>query len=373
MTDLSAVDALIADLRGGPDHQALFYALLMRKRVELGVSPFPLGPAADLPDAVHAEYEDVIRAAAREVGDRLLAAGDIPAAWPYFRMIGDPAPVRAAIADYAPPAEGADVYPLVEIAWQQLVLPEKGFDLVLDTSGVCSAVTMVQGADLSQNPTVRDHCVARLVAALHAQLLDRLRADAVHRGLNVPENATVSEIVTEYPQLLADENYHVDVSHLASVVQLALQLPAGAAAERALGLCGYGRHLAPNLRGDPGVPFEDTYVDYAEYLAVTTGRGTAAGLAHFERKLAAADADDARFMAEVLVTLYLRANRPADALRVGRAHLADVSAAHLTCPPVDELAKRAGDYAGLAADAEKRGDVVTALAARIAGGLAASR
>lgn len=365
---LAAVDELIDDRRSAGDYQALFYALLMRKRVELGVSPFPLGPAADLPDDAHADYEDAIRAAARHVGGLYLTAGDITQAWPFYRMLGESDPVRRAMRDYVP-APDADVYPVVEIAWQQAVWPERGFDLVLDRSGVCSAVTMVQSADLRASPAVRDYCVGRLVRALHAQLSERLRADAEHRDLAVPDGATVPEMVGRFPQLTADDNYHVDVSHLSSVCTLAMQLPAGPDAELALELCGYGQHLAPGLRGDPGVPFEETYTDYAQYLNVTAGRDVAGGLSHFETKLARAvelDPDDARFVAEVLVTLYLAAGRPADALAVGRRHLAGVPEAHLTCPGPTELARRANDYAGLAADADAAGDKVTALAARLA-------
>jgi len=42
----AAVDQLCADLRELGDFNALFYALLMKKRVELGVCPFPTGAAA---------------------------------------------------------------------------------------------------------------------------------------------------------------------------------------------------------------------------------------------------------------------------------------------------------------------------------------
>ena len=40
----AAADALIAELRTAEDFNSLFYALLLKKRIELGVSPFPTGP-----------------------------------------------------------------------------------------------------------------------------------------------------------------------------------------------------------------------------------------------------------------------------------------------------------------------------------------
>src|SRR5579885_634403 len=93
---LAAIDKLCDELRQAEDFQNLFYARLMRKRVELGVPPFPTGPSAELPPQTHAPYEEAIRQAGREVGQLYLDRGDIPKAWMYFRMLGEPAPVREA-------------------------------------------------------------------------------------------------------------------------------------------------------------------------------------------------------------------------------------------------------------------------------------
>src|SRR5829696_8857636 len=85
----SAIDRLCQSLRNSGDHHLLFYALLMKTRQALGVNTVPTGPANSLPASVHTAYEDGIRAAAREVGGLLLAAGQIAPAWTYFRMIDE--------------------------------------------------------------------------------------------------------------------------------------------------------------------------------------------------------------------------------------------------------------------------------------------
>src|SRR5215217_7993797 len=68
----AAIDTLIAELKAAEDFGGLFYALLLKKRVELGVSPFPTGPASELPAHTHEPYEDAIRSASREVGQLAL-------------------------------------------------------------------------------------------------------------------------------------------------------------------------------------------------------------------------------------------------------------------------------------------------------------
>ena len=157
----AAIDQLVAELRAAEDFQNLFYALLLKKRVELGVSPFPTGLSSELPSHTHEPYEQAIRDAGRHVGNIYLKRGELPKAWTFFRMLGEPAPVRDALAKLDPKPED-DIYPLIEIAWQNGLLPKKGFDLVLDRLGLCSAITMVSGSDLSSNPDLRDYCITGL-------------------------------------------------------------------------------------------------------------------------------------------------------------------------------------------------------------------
>ncbi len=360
---LPAVDALVAELRAAGDLPNLFYARLMRKRVELGLPPFPTGPSAELPDETHDAYEAAIRDAGREVGGLFLDRGDIPRAWMYFRMLGEPEPVKQALANYDPGPDD-DTYPVVEVAWQQGVLPEKGFDVILDRHGICSAITMVHSADLAQNPALRDYCVKRLVRSLHEQLVERLRNDLQSRGLDA-SGSTVPELLRD--ELFGEDLYHIDVSHLSSVVQLALHLSPGPELDLARGLCAYGAKLSPGLRGDNDPPFDETYSDYQRYLDVLTGVDTEAGLAHFRDKTERFAAEGYQFPAEVLVNLLLRVDRLPDALAIAQQYLSEADDRHLSCPGVTELARRAKDYTSLAEAARGKGDPVSYLAGLIAG------
>ena len=252
----AAVDELVAELRKGDDTQGLFYALLMKKRVELGVSPFPTGPANELPPETHEPYEDAIRDAGRHVGGLLLARKEYAKAWAFYRMLNEPEPVRDALDAFTPGPDD-DVYPIIEIAWQGGLLPKKGFDLVLDRHGICSAITMVSGSDLASNPDLREYCITNLARALHAQLTERVRNDLTGRGVTVPDGATIPQLVELDPALFADDAYHIDTSHLSSVVQMSTQLPPGAGVNFARELCAYGRKLAPNLQGNNDAPFEE--------------------------------------------------------------------------------------------------------------------
>ena len=77
----AAIERLCASLRDRKDYTNLFYALLLKKRHELGVPPVPTGSATELPQEVHAVYEEAIRQAGRMVGKLYLDEGNIPQAW----------------------------------------------------------------------------------------------------------------------------------------------------------------------------------------------------------------------------------------------------------------------------------------------------
>lgn len=360
---ISAADLLISQLRQTENYPALFYARLLKARLQLGVSPFPTGPAADLPEHVHESYEQAIREAAREVGGLLLAKNDIPRAWAYFRLIGESQPVKDALENWQPNAED-DIYPLVDVAWHQRVHPTRGFDLILDRNGICSAITTLNTTDLTGDPALRLNCIRKLVTALHKQLRDRLIANLA------PDTATgsasIRDVLTK-TDAHADA-YLIDVSHLSSVVQMTLDLPPGdPVLPLSRDLCAYGRTLPPELRGRGDPPFEDTYDDYARVLGLLAGDDVDETLQHFERKASLAAAQHDTFPAEVLVNLFVRLDRLPDALAVARRFLSDAEDTSLTCPSVMELARRTGDFEAMARLAQSKGDAVTFLAAAIAG------
>jgi hypothetical protein len=363
----AAVDTLIAELRTAEDYGNLFYALLMKKRIELGVSPFPTGPSADLPPSTHEPYENAIREAGRHVGGLFLKKGDLPKAWNFFRMLGEPEPVREALEKFQPQPED-DIYPLIEIAWQGGVLPKKGFDLILDRHGVCSAITTVSSSDLNSNPELRDHCIGKLVHAIHDQLSERVRADLEGRGHMVPPGATLTRMVEGHPELFSEDSYHIDTSHLSSVCQMSMYLPKGPENDLARDLCEYGRRLAPNIRGGGGdAPFEDTYEDFLAFLNVIAGVKVEEGLARFKMKAEREAVEGASYAAQIYVNLLLRIDRVKDALAAAKAMLANEDERNLICPSVTELAKRLNDFQSMAEIAKARQDAVGFLAGLIAG------
>jgi hypothetical protein len=369
----AAIDLLCESLRERKDYANLFYALLLRKRQALGVSPVPTGSSQDLPGSVHGPYEDAIRDACRTVGRLYLEADDIPHAWAYYRMLGEAEPVARAIADVRL-VEGEDCQALIDIAYHQGVNPRKGFELILQRYGICNAITTLGSQEAPFGPEVRECCVKRLVRALHEELRGRLAADiAHHEGAASAEGLagkSIPELLAGRDWLFEDElAYHVDVSHLSSVVQMAGQLPPGEELQLARELCDYGRRLSPRFQYAADPPFEDQYRAYGLYLAALAGDGVNEALAYFRAKAAEADPEEVgTFPTEVLVNLLLRTGRRQEALEVARRSLANVDERRLLCPGIVELCDRAHDYEALAEVARAQDNPVHFVAGLIAAG-----
>ena len=193
-----------------------------------GPTRFLPDPAEELPEVLHTPYEEAIRDASRTVGQLFLEAGDIPHAWNYFRLIGEPGPVRDAL-DAARPGEDEEFYPLVEIALHHRVHPTKGFDLVLERQGICSAITLFQRLRGGPGPGRYEPiapagwwrlCTSNSVSGLLAEIRQ-------HDNTEPPADATVSQLIEGRDWLFGEDAYLIDVSHLGAIVQAAMHLPPG--------------------------------------------------------------------------------------------------------------------------------------------------
>src|SRR5262249_1705026 len=142
--------------------------------------------------------------------------------------------------------------------------------------------------------------------------------------------------------LFADEAYHIDTSHLSSVVQMAMHLPPCPEVGLARELCEYGQKLSGKFLGEGNPPFEDQYTAYGLHLAAVAGERVDEAIAYFKHQAEVADPEEiGTYPAEVLVNLLLRLGRPDEALEVARKHLAGADAGRrLTCPGVAELCQK---------------------------------
>ena len=353
-----ALDVLIDLAKSDKNYSLLFEARLMQARHKIGLPLIFSDSLDELAEPTRQSYEHAMREAAREAGSLYLESGDITRAWPYFRAVGEPAPVAAAIEaiDSHEQMDG-----IIEIAFGQSVNPRKGFELLLKQYGICRAIGFFSQYP---DPKTRAQCAILLVRTLYDELVENLKHAISQREGRPPDEAKVSELIRDRDWLFGDLDYYVDTSHLTSILPLALEFDDPQALQFAIELCDYGMHLSQNFqsfRMDP--PFDDIYKDHAIYFRALLGRDVDAAVAHFRNKIGGGEA--AIGPAQVLVMLLARSKRYREALDISLEYLSDQNPHQLICPTVAQLCQLAGDYKCLQAVAQRQGDMLNFTAAAI--------
>jgi hypothetical protein len=368
----AALDRLADDLDAAGDYRALLDAMLLKARHELGLPLIAPASMADVPETLRTQYEDRYVEAIRLVGSRYLASGDIPTAWAYYRVIGENQAIARALDEYRPDDDGGDgerLGAVIEVAFNHGVHPRRGFELILEHYGTCSAISAFEGLP-GQDEAVRVACAERLIRQLHRDLSANIRADIAGRGqLAPPAGASIAELVAGRDWLFAEDSYHIDVSHLSSVVRMSVLATDPEAIAMAADLTEYGRRLAPRLQFEGVPPFERVFDDHRVYLRALMGCEVDAAIAHFRAKLGPPgrgpdpESPDPAVAAQTLVNLLVRLGRLEEAIEVSSQYLAGLPDGALFCPGVAQLCQRAGDPKRLVEIARHRRDLVSYTAA----------
>jgi hypothetical protein len=386
-----ALDRLILALREQKDYHRLFDALIVRKRHAMGLPLVPRGKLTDLPEPLQKQFEDYYIEACREVGQLYLDEGNIPQAWLYLNTIGETDKVAEAIERL-----GADdvADEVIEVAFQHGAHPRKGFEFIMRRYGVCSAITCFEQLAQAEPAVLRD-CARLLLRQLHRDLTESIRRDIENNEGNAPEGTSIPELIEGRDWLFGEMNYHVDTSHLSSVVRFCRLLEDKEDLALAVELTEYGRRLSSNFQFPGEPPFENVYEDHRIYFRTLLGQDVEAGIAHFRAKLdaavaeakeAAAEAsqadagpeplalpmlgmagarDNVNPAAEVLVGLLARVGRTDEAIAVSVEHLKSEPVGRNGTPSLADLCRRAGDFHSLAEASRRKGDLVNFTAALV--------
>lgn len=365
-----AFEQLFDRFRREKQYRQLFDARLMKKRLELGLPLLSQPTLESLPADLQPRYQEGYVQAAREVGELLLAEGNIPRAWPYFRAIGDQKPVADALDRFDVAATGdADAQELlnatIQIAYQEAVNPRRGLELILKHYGLCRAITMFSGYPQQDG---RDASLALLIRTLHGEIVDNLKREIAAVEGAAPDTASIPELIGGRDWLFANNAQYTDSSHIPPVLKLSGDLEDAASLRLAIELAEYGVHLGPMFQYEDDPPFERVYEDRRIYLRALAGEDVADAVRHFDAKAHTFDAGGySNRPAEVLVQLLVRLERYGEARDVFRRYLGDAPADDLSCPTLPQLCEMAGDPDELKRVGRDQQDPLTYLAGLLGG------
>jgi hypothetical protein len=323
----AAIDELQRALETRGELHRLFDAILLKKKFEMGL-PLSRPTSFDsVPEERQAEFEEAYIAAARRVGAAFLAENNIPQAWIYLRTIREPQGVAQAldriVVDNGLPENVDD---LITVALYERAHPVKGLELMLQSRGTCNTISAFDQAVPQISAEERIRGAELLVRHLYGELLQSVCRDIERRGEATFTGKTLREAMAGRDWLFDDGNYHVDVSHLGSVVRFARFLtPESPELQTVLQLTEYGMRLSPQFQfpGDP--PFDAYYPAHLHFFRILADDQRDAAVAYFHERLqTTADAEDRRLIAYVLVDLLVRIGAKNEAVAVAKDFLSDL-------------------------------------------------
>ncbi len=360
----ASLDFLIEQFKTSKRFELLFEALLMKTRLALGVPLVQTDASANLSGVARDAYDQAMIDAARQVGELFLAEGKIDRAWPYFRAVGDVAPITAAIDAIPANADlGDQLDSVIAIAFQDGVHPVKGLELILERHGMCRAITSFGMYPVQNN---RAECIKMLVRGIHDEVRRRMTYAIESQEGYKPEAASLLDLWTGRDWLFGDYDYYVDTSHLTSLLPYSLEVTDDETLQLCRELCEYGKRLSSNFQYKGQPPFQNSFEAYGHYIQALRGVDVDEHAAYFEKIVAATDFEEVGpAPAHVLINLLVRLGRYERALEVSLAYLSNDQFSGSACPSALQLCYLSGNFARLKDLARERGDLLSYTAASL--------
>ncbi|MCA9014724.1 MAG: hypothetical protein KDA77_05255 [Planctomycetaceae bacterium] len=322
----AVLDRLIEALTEQKNYHRLFDALLMQKKQTLGVELLQPTSFDPVPEEQKKEFEQAYIDAARKVGSLFLDEKMYSDAWLYFQTIQEPEPVADALNKINPRTipEGK-VEELIQVCVYEGANPEKGFEIMLHVNGICNTITVFDQMNAQLKPDSRQKVARLLVDQLYGDLVQSLQYQVQQKVPMAPPTENLRELMVGRDWMFEGGSYHIDVSHLNSVVRFARLLKGDdPSLAKVIELCEYGSRLDSQFQYPGESPFEDFYPGHLHFFKALTGAESDRnlGIAYFERKLEQEpDEEDKQMIAYVLIDLLTRVNQNERAIELAETYL----------------------------------------------------
>lgn len=355
----AALDCLEQSLRSQKKYHELFEALKMKLRQQLDLPLWYQESASDsdLDGEVEERLEKGLLDACQQVGMLLLDEGRVREAWMYLRPVGN----KTQVAERLRQLDVADdqIDELIEVTVYEGVDPATGFARILDRYGTCNAITTFDSQAPAMEASARRAVAGMLVRHLHQELVENVRAHIERQEEQAPPPSSLRELCDGRDWLLADGSYHIDTSHLSSVVRCGRLLEDRAELELALDLAEYGERLDKSLQYAGEEPFADNYRAHRHYFQALLGRHVDAALAFFRQRAETVDAHQEGTLAiEVYIELLARCGKLEEALDTSLSMLPPGTHTRGAAPSLLELSRQAGNYEKVTHLCRERGDLL---------------
>ena len=319
----------------------LFEILKMQTRNDLSL-PISGSGTENLSEEKQRQLEDALFDACEKVGKLLMKDGQVREAWAYLRPVGKIDEVRELVEAIEVTDENVDA--IVEVALSEGVSPEYGFGIVLERYGTCNSITTYDAEISRRSPEDQRSAAQMLVEHLHEELTANVSSDVERQQGKKPTEETLKELIDDRDWLFEGNAYHVDTTHLASVIRFARVLEDKDALRTAIDLAEYGNQLSEQYHYDGDEPFKDLYPSSLLFLKALVGESVEEATKYFAEKAENVDAYyDGTIAIEYYIGLLARTNQHKKAIEESIRLLPDGPRVGIA-PTLFDLSQKADSY-----------------------------
>jgi hypothetical protein len=353
----ATLEKLAQYLRQNHQYHDLFDVRLMQARHKHGLPIIWTKTLDQIPEPQRTSVEDASIEACREIGKAMLEVGRVREAWMYLRPAGDRAETAAALERLVREDESL-AEEVIDIALNEGVAPKLGFELVLQHHGLCNAVTTYDSQMQGRPKDERRPIAELLVRHIHNELFESVKSDVARQQGTEPKETTLADLIRDRDWLFENDNYHVDATHLQSIVRFAVLIDDPEVLRLALDLTEYGRRLGSPYQYEGRPPFEDVYVDHARFFQAMLGENVDEATGFFKKAAEQAAEDQDISPVEVYLSLLARTGRKAEAIDETARLLPPGRRMTDLAPSLQELALQSNDYDRLMKVCRERSDLL---------------
>ncbi len=353
----AAVQQMVQYFRDQQRPIELFEALKMNVRQRLNLPLIAPEDEPRLVDDVDRQLESGLLDACREVGEMMISMGRVREGWMYLRPTGDVSHAADLLKDMEATDDNADE--LIQVLLHEGVDVGRGYQLLIDRNGTCNSITAYEQQVTMRGKRDRQAAARKLLDHFYAELSDAVRGDISRHEAPAGADETLGQMLQRRSWLVTDGGYHLDTTHLASVIRIARVLDDTPSLQRAWELTQYGRRLNHQFQYPGDDPFIDFYPSHAAYFNILLGRDVEIGLDLFSRKATSADTQKTGTAAiEVYVDLLDRCGRPAAAIDLAIRLIPDSVPSQRVVPLLIDMAQRCGHYQPILEYCRRREDIL---------------
>jgi len=278
----ATLDLLETHFRREKDFFRLFEVLKLRVRDKTGL---PLMPdrSTERPNPKQQKaLDDGILDACQTVGTLLFRDGSFQHGWMYLQPAGNRKLNESLIREVKVNAQNIDL--LIDISLNQGAAPDYGYQLMLGHYGTCDAITAFGVQSPQFDRETQTAMASQLLRHIYDEVVQEVKLDIEKNQQTARSDANLRELLAEHPWLVEQQSYHLDATHLSSLMKIARLTTSAADHELALELAEYGAGFPEDLQYKSTPPLENTYPDHQLFFEALLGKNVEAAVTQFEQK-----------------------------------------------------------------------------------------